>query len=398
MMLTYKHTRFACYGDSVVSAFINNLMPLLFIIFQTEFNIKMWQLSLLITINFGTQTVIDVLGARFADKIGYRTVVVFANAISTVSFLLLGILPKVITPYVGLIIAALINAVASGILEVITSPIIAAIPQEENPSSLSFLHSFYSWGQVLTVVISTIFFLLFGKENWSFLCALCAVVPLIVGILFLKVPINSFTNDETKVPMRKLFKIKAFWIFLILMLCSGAAELGMAQWASLFAETALGVSKAVGDLFGPCSFAVAMGIGRIIYAKFSKKLNILNYLMFCSFLCAISYLMAALSPNSFLSLLGCTLCGFSVGVMWPGVLSMASVRCPEGGTALFGLLAFSGDVGCFAGPNFIAAVSEKVTVNGSALKGGLLFCTVFPLAMIVFTYILKSMKDGKIDE
>ena len=398
MKLTFKHTKLACYLGYIVSAMINNFTPLLFVIFQTVFKIKMWQLSRLIPLNCGTQMTVDFLGAKFADKVGYRKMAVTANILCVSGLIILGALTRIINPYTAILIATVTMAVSSGLLEVIVSPIIAAIPSDETSGSMSLLHSFYSWGQVLTVLVSTLFFVMFGKNNWNMLCFLWTVIPVISGALFLKVPINSYTDEKIKVPMRKLFKVKIFWVFLILMLCAGAAELGMAQWASLFAETALHVSKTVGDLFGPCSFAVAMGIGRVMYAKFSQKLNILNYIIFCSFLCTISYVMAALSPNSFLSLLGCTLCGFSVGVMWPGVLSMASVKCPEGGTALFGLLAFSGDIGCFAGPNFIAAVSEKVTVNGSALKGGILFCAIFPLVMIIFTYVLKSMKVGKIDE
>ena len=398
MTLSYKHTKLACYLGYIVGAVINNLTPILFIIFQDELGIKMWQLSLLITLNFGTQMIVDFLGANYADKLGYRTIAVGANVFCILGFFMLGTLPFIMNSFTGLIIAVITCAISSGLLEVIVSPIIAAIPSDETSGSMSLLHSFYCWGQVLVVILTTLFLEIFGRGYWYIACFLWTIVPISSGLLFSRVPINSFTNEENKVPMHKLFTIKIFWIFLALMLCSGASELAMAQWASLFAETALGVPKTVGDLLGPCSFAILMGISRVFYAKYSSKLNILNYILLCSALCVLSYFLATLSPNSYLSLAGCALCGFSVGVMWPGVLSVASVKCAEGGTALFALLAFAGDIGCFSGPNFAAAISEKISVAGSPLKGGLLLCSVFPLIMIIFTLILKKMKDGKINE
>ncbi len=398
MKLSYKHTKLACYLGYMVGATINNLTPLLFIIFQNEFGIKMWQLSLLITLNFGTQMVVDFLGAHYADKLGYRTIAVMANGFCILGFFLLGTLPYIINPFFGLIIAVMTLAISSGLLEVIVSPIIAAIPTDGSSGSMSLLHSFYCWGQVLVVLLTTLFFEIFGRSYWFIACFIWTIVPIISGLLFLKVPISSFTDEENKVPMFSLFKMKIFWVFLVLMLCSGASELAMAQWASLFAETALKVPKAVGDLLGPCCFAILMGISRVFYAKYSEKLNISNYIITCSALCVLSYMLVSLSQNSYLSLFGCALCGFSVGVMWPGVLSVASSKCPEGGTALFALLAFSGDVGCFSGPNFAAAVAERVSIFGSPLKAGLLLCAVFPLILILFTLILKRMKDGKVNE
>ena len=245
------------------------------------------------------------------------------------------------------------------------------------------------------VLLTTLYFSIFGTKNWTVICVIWAILPIFTALLYSQVPINSFTNEENKIPIRKLFGMKIFWLFLILMLCSGAAEQGMAQWASLFAESALGVSKTVGDLFGPCMFAITMGISRVVYGKAAAKLNLANYILTCAGLCIASYLLVSLSPNSVLSLIGCALCGFSVGVMWPGVLSLAAGRCPQGGTALFALLALAGDVGCFTGPNTAAAISEKFTIGGSALKAGLLGCVIFPVSMILFTLLLKVMKDNK---
>lgn len=395
MIFTYKHTKFACYCGYIVSAMINNLASLLFIIFQTDFGVSMGQLSFLITMNFGVQMAVDFFGAHFADKIGYKTTVVAANIFVAIGLVLMGTLPSLMNPFVGLIISTATYAVGSGLLEVLVSPIVEALPTDGKAASMGFLHSFYCWGQVSVVLLTTLYFSVFGVGSWKILCMLWAVLPIFTALLYSKVPINSFTNEDDKIPMRKLFGIKIFWLFLILMLCSGASELAMSQWASLFAESALGVSKSVGDLFGPCMFAVAMGISRVLYGNAASKLNIANYIIVCAGICVASYLLVSLSPNSILSFLGCTLCGFSVGVMWPGVLSMAAGRCPQGGTALFALLALAGDIGCFTGPNTAAAISEKFTIGGSSLKAGLLGCVIFPVVMIVCTIILKVMKDEK---
>lgn len=395
MTFTFKHTKFACYCGYIVSAVINNFTPLLFIIFQTDFGITMGQLSFLITLNFGVQMTVDFLGAHFADKIGYKISVVAANIFSAAGLILMGTLPFLMNPFAGLVIAVVTYAVGSGLLEVLVSPIVEALPTDGKAASMSLLHSFYCWGHVAVVLLTTLYFSIFGTKNWTVICVIWAILPIFTALLYSQVPINSFTNEENKIPIRKLFGMKIFWVFLILMLCSGAAEQGMAQWASLFAESALGVSKTVGDLFGPCMFAITMGISRVVYGKAAAKLNFANYILTCAGLCIASYLLVSLSPNSVLSLIGCALCGFSVGVMWPGVLSLAAGRCPQGGTALFALLALAGDVGCFTGPNTAAAISEKFTIGGSALKAGLLGCVIFPVAMILCTLLLKVMKDRK---
>lgn len=395
MTFTYRHTKFACYCGYMVSAVINNFAPLLFIIFQTDFGVTMGQLSLLITLNFGVQMAVDFFGAHYVDKIGYKISIVAANIFAAAGLILMGILPHFLPPFIGLAVAVIIYAIGSGLLEVLVSPIVAALPSYGKAASMSFLHSFYCWGQVTVVLLTTLYFSIFGTGSWPVLCCLWAILPFFTAVLYAQVPIRSFTNEEDKIPIRKLFAMKIVWIFFILMLCSGASELAMSQWASLFAESALGLPKSFGDLFGPCMFAVAMGISRVLYGKFGEKLNIANYIIFCACLCMASYLLAGLSSNSFLSLLGCVLCGFSVGVMWPGVLSMAAVKCPQGGTALFALLAFTGDIGCFVGPNTAAAVSSRFAIGGSALKAGLLSCVLFPAVMILCTYMLKAMKTRK---
>ncbi len=398
MKLSFKHTRFTCYCAYGVGAVIVNFSPLLFIIFQKEFGLSMLKLSSLIALNFGTQMTVDILGAHFVDKIGYRKCIVAANIFAAVGFTLMGILPFLMPSYLGLIISTVLFSIGGGLLEVLVSPITEALPTEGKEATMSLLHSFYCWGQVATVLLTTVYFAVFGTGAWRILCMLWAVLPIFTAVMFCFVPINSFTNEETKVPIRALFKEKRFVLFLILMLCSGASEIAMAQWASLFAETSLGITKAVGDIFGPCMFAVTMGISRVLYAKCADKLNLANYIIFCAGLCIVSYLLASLSPINVLSMAGCLICGFSVGVMWPGVLSISAEKCPQGGTALFALLAFTGDIGCMTGPSTAGLIAERFSIGGSPLKAGLLGCIIFPLVMILCTFILKRMKEEKVYE
>ncbi len=397
MHFTYQHTKLACYASYIGSAVVNNFAAILFIIFQKQFGLSMSQLSFLITLNFCVQMLVDFLGANYVDKIGYRVSIVAANLFAAVGLASLGILSQLMPPFAGLCISVVLYAIGSGLMEVLVSPIMEAIPTNGKAASMSFLHSFYCWGQMLTVLVTTLFFVLFGQDKWQILCVLWAIPPMLTAVLFTRVPINSFTNEETKVPMKKLFGMKIFWVFLVLMLCSGASELTMAQWSSLFAETALGVSKTVGDLFGPCLFAITMGFSRVLYGKLADKVRLTKYIILSAALCVISYLLASLCQSSAWSLAGCALCGFSVGVMWPGVLSLAAGMCPEGGTAIFALLAMAGDIGCFAGPGLAAQVAERVALFGSPLKAGLLAAIVFPIVLIVGTYLLKMMKDGKKD-
>ncbi len=395
MNLTFRHTKLACYFSYIGGAVVNNFTPLLFIIFQRQFGLTMAQLSFLILLNFGVQMTVDFFGARYVDSIGYRTCIVSANLFAAAGLAMLGILPLVMSPFSGLILSVIFYAIGSGMLEVMVSPMVAALPMDGKAASMSFLHSFYCWGVVITVLVTTAFFSLFGQENWPMICYIWAILPAITALVFTHVPINPFTDEENNVPMRRLFGMKIFWLFLVLMLCSGAAELAMAQWASLFCETALGVSKTVGDLFGVCMFSVLMGISRVLYGKFSERVNLENYILLSALLCVLSYLLASLTKVGAFALFGCALCGFSVGVTWPGVLSMAAKRCPQGGTALFGLLAMAGDIGCFTGPGLAALVSERFMVNGSGLKAGLFACIVFPIVIIIGILLLKNKERRK---
>lgn len=392
---TYKHTVLACYLTYITSAVSNNLVPLLFVTFNKQFGLTLDKLAFIITMNFGIQIFVDLAGAKFADRIGYRKLVMTAQLFDAVGLAFLGILPRVLpNPYVGIILAAVFYAVGSGLTEVVISPIVEAIPNDGSvkASAMSLLHSFYCWGHVLMVVVTTLFFKIFGIENWSVICCLWAILPLVNFVFYIFVPIAQLNdNDEGEpLPLGKLFTVKILWVFMLLMLCSGAAEQAMSQWASFFAETELGVSKQVADLLGPCMFAVAMGAARVLFAAL-KKLDIRVGLLISSVLCIISYLIAAFAP-SFLALAGCTLCGFSVGILWPGVLSLSAKTYKAGGTAMFATLALFGDVGCFVGPEAVARFSTALAGTGEpSVKTGLMLAIVFPLCILLCTFALLAV-------
>ncbi len=388
MKLTFKHTKLACYSGYITQAVVNNFTPLLFVFFGTGFGLSISQIASLITINFTTQILVDIFGARYAEKIGYRTVLVMSQLMAAAGMILLGVLPYILNPYFGLIIAVIIYAIGSGLTEVMVSPVIEALPGDAKASSMSLLHSFYCWGCVYTIGISTLFFSIFGLENWRYLSFYWAVLPTITAILFAKVPINVFGEEGGKrMRFREFFRSGLFWIFILLMVCSGASEMAMSQWSSMFAETSLHVSKNVGDILGPCLFAVFMGCARVIYGRWGEKMNLKKCMSITAVLCVVGYAVVSLVPVPMINLLGCSICGFASGLMWPGVMSLAAKSFPAGGTAMFGLLALSGDIGCFSGPEVVAIVSEH-----STLKTGLLAAAIFPVVMIVLMGILRKKR------
>lgn len=393
MKFTYTHTKYTCYLAYTTSALINNFPPLLFAAFTRDYGLTLGQLGAMLVINFITQMLLDFLGARFIDKIGYRVSIVTANILAALGFLMMAFLPSVTgAPYASLCVSTVIYAVGSGIIEVLVSPIVEALPLDGKSSQMSLLHSFYCWGSVLVILLSTIFFKIFGLKNRVVLTCLWAILPIVSAILFSVVPIKPLVEDEAdKVGLRKLAAMPNFILYMVLMTSAGAAELAVAQWASLFAESGLGVSKAVGDLLGPCMFAVFMGVSRVLYACFHKKWRLGDFIAVCAGGCVLSYMIITLSPNPLVSLAGCALCGFFVGIMWPGVLSLASANIPGGGTALFGILAFAGDIGCTLGPE-VVALTSGFGIFESPLRTGILCAAVFPLITLAAISILKFKK------
>ena len=364
MKKSYKSTMCACFTGYIVQAIINNFAPLLFVTFQKTFDIPLSQITALITVNFVIQLLIDLLSAGFIDKIGYRASAVLSHVFAAVGLILLTVLPEVFaSPFVGLLIAVIIYAVGGGLLEVLVSPIMEACPTENKEKAMSLLHSFYCWGHMAVVLLSTLFFTAFGISNWRILAIFWALIPIVNAIFFTQVPIYSLQDEGEKgLTLKELCRNKVFWLMMIMMVCSGASEQAVSQWASTFAEQGLGVSKTVGDLAGPLAFAALMGTSRLLYGKFGDKLNLNKCMFFSACLCVISYLCIALIPVPAIGLIGCALCGFSVGVLWPGTFSKSSAAIKRGGTVMFAMLALAGDLGCSGGPTLPVWFREALTI------------------------------------
>lgn len=377
----YRRTMYACFAGYIVQAIVNNFVPLLFITFQKSYGIPLAKITFLITFNFGIQLLVDFLSAGFIDRIGYRASILAAHVFSGAGLLCLAVLPGLLPdPFLGLLISVTIYAIGGGLIEVLVSPIMEACPFDNKAGVMSLLHSFYCWGHVGVVLISTLFFACFGTESWRILAVIWALIPLANTFLFAGAPIASLKEEAGEdMPVRTLLSIKTFWIMIILMLCAGACEQAVSQWASAFAEKGLGISKTAGDLAGPMTFALLMGSSRALYSRFSQQLDLRTALMGSGLLCLFSYLLITLAPWAPVQLLGCALCGFSVGILWPGTFSLASERL-HGGTAMFALFALAGDLGCSLGPTLVGSVSGMA---GDELQAGILAAICFPVLLLL---------------
>ncbi len=390
----YQQTVYACFTGYIVQAIVNNFVPLLFLTFHNTYGIPLSKITFLVTVNFGIQLCVDLLSVTFVDKIGYRVSAVIAHAIAAVGLIMLALLPDILSDsFIGILIAVIFYAVGGGLLEVIVSPIMEACPTPNKEKAMSMLHSFYCWGHVGVVLISTAFFALFGISNWKVLAVIWALVPILNMVVFTKVPIKSLIkNGEESMSLVTLLKTKLFWIFMLMMICSGACEQAVSQWASTFAEQGLGVSKTIGDLAGPMLFAVMMGASRAIYGKYGEKLPLEKFVFGSGLLCLLSYFMISMPTDiPALGLIGCGICGFSVGIMWPGTFSLASVSIPRGGTALFALLALGGDIGCSSGPTYVGMISSTL---GNDLRKGIFCAVIFPVLLILGLIFLKKISKN----
>lgn len=382
MQNQYNKTITACFVGYIVQAIVNNFAPLLFLFFQRQYQIPLTEITLLVTFNFGIQLLVDLLSVGFVDRIGYRTSMVLAHGLAAAGLILLTVLPEILpSPFIGILIAVMIYAVGGGLLEVLVSPVVEACPSDNKEKAMSMLHSFYCWGHAGVVLISTLFFFLFGIENWKMLALIWALIPIGNAFVFTKVPIAPLIEEgESGMKLKDLLRMKLFWALLIMMICAGASEQAISQWASTFAEKGLGITKTAGDLAGPMAFAILMGLSRLFYGKYGHRINLDRFMMFSSILCILSYLGISLSPIPQVSLIACAICGLSVGIMWPGTFSKASAALPKGGTALFALLALGGDVGCSGGPTLVGMVSGAL---GDNLKMGVLAGIVFPTLLLI---------------
>lgn len=390
----YNKTIISCFVGYIVQAIINNFIPLLFLTFQGSYGISLSKITLLVTFNFGAQLVVDIIAISFVDKIGYRASMIIAHVFAAAGLVSLTVLPELFAdPFVGLLLSVMIYAVGGGLLEVLVSPVVEACPTDNKEKAMSLLHSFYCWGHVGVVLLSTLFFNVCGIGNWKILAVLWAIVPMCNAVAFTKVPMAQLLEDGDKgLSMKELASMKMFWILMLMMLCAGASEQAVSQWASALAEKGFGISKTIGDLIGPMAFAILMGSSRAFYGKFGDKINLEKFMIGSSILCMLSYLMISLIPVPALGLLGCAICGLSVGIMWPGTFSVASAAMPRGGTAMFAFLALAGDMGCSSGPTFVGFVSGAL---GDNLKLGVLAAIVFPAFLIFGVQNVKRLRKNK---
>lgn len=393
----YRKTITACFVGYIVQAIVNNFVPLLFLTFQRSYSIPLSQITLLVTFNFGVQLLVDLLSVGFVDKIGYRASMIIAHILSAAGLILLTILPEALpSPFAGILIAVMIYAIGGGLLEVLVSPVVEACPSDNKEKAMSMLHSFYCWGHVGVVLLSTLFFTVFGIHNWKVMAIVWALVPLYNAFMFTKVPMAELMEEgEEGLTLKDLLGMKLFWILLMMMICAGASEQAVSQWASTFAEKGLGISKTAGDLAGPMAFAILMGTSRAFYGKFGDRIKLDRFMIYSSCLCILSYLGIALLPVPQLSLAACAICGLSVGIMWPGSFSKAAAALPKGGTAMFALLALGGDVGCSGGPTVVGMVSSLFEDN---LKMGILAGIIFPALLLTGVIICGKMKTRKAAE
>ncbi len=388
-----KLTLTCCFLSFFIQAIVINFTPLLFTTFIKDFSVSLDKITLITTANFAVQLATDALSAKYVDKLGYKKSMIFAHMCCFFGIIGLAFLPfRFKSAYLGIFLSTIIYAVGGGLIEVLTNPIVDSVADENKAGTMSLLHSFFCWGHMFTVLLSAAFFAAFGMKNWRILAVLWAAVPLINGILFIFAPIKAESQHAKKTSVKNLIKNKSFLIMLLLMICAGASEQGMSQWASAYAQSGLGISKAAADLAGPCAFALMMGASRTAYAKFSRKVNMIKVMSASAILCALCYIAAAASPISLPKFLSMALCGLSVGVMWPGTISLAAEDLSDSGTKMFALLALAGDIGCTLGPTSVGFVSS---IAGGELKNGMWAGLVFPVILLVCLVIYKGMKREK---
>lgn len=388
---SHNKTIIACFIGYISQAIVVNFAPLLFLTFQKMYNIPLEYITTLILINFGVQLITDLVASRYVSAIGIRKCVVAAHIFCGVGLASMALLPNIMPAFTGLTLSTCIYAVGGGLIEVIVSPLVEACPTDNKAGVMSILHSFYCWGVVGVVILSTIFFELFGTEKWGILAILWALVPLFNAVFFTRVPIYQIAEETgDKANYRELFVQKNFWVMVMMMLCAGAAEQAVAQWASTFFEKGLRLTKTTGDIIGVCGFSVCMGITRTLYGKFSETISIKKAMLGCAVLCVIGYLMVGLSDIPLLGAIGCIFCGFAVGIFWPGTFSMTSGAVSAGGTTMFALLALSGDLGCSAGPSIVGFMTEAFS---GEMRYGLLCAIVFPVILIACLALLKKKKS-----
>lgn len=385
-MKDYRKTKLACYLGFVTQAIVANFTPLLFMAFHRDYGLPLASLALIPAVFYAVQLATDFLCAKFR-KIDYRKSIIISEITSALGLAGLAFVPTLFhNPMVGILLCVCVYAVGSGLIEVLCSPIIEACPFPNKEGMMSLLHSFYCWGAVGVILGSTLFFAIFGLQNWRILACIWAFIPLYNIFNFATCPIEPIVADSEGMSMSELLCSSKFWPFLLLMIAAGASESTMAQWTSAFAEASLGVDKAMGDLLGPCGFAFCMGLGRLWYGRKGQNTDLAGYMTGAGVLAFAAYLTASLASIPLISLAGCMVSGLAVGIMWPGAISITSARIPKGGTALFALLALGGDAGGTFGPSLVGLCTAGA---GNSIQSGLLAASVFPLLLIACLLIIR---------
>lgn len=386
----YLSTKISGYTGFFVQAVINNFLPILFIALQDVYNLNYARLSVLVLFNFGAQIVIDMLAPKILALLGFRRAAFLSQFTAFFGLALLSVLPKIISPYLAILVCIIIYATGSGLTEVILSPMIEMLPTGNKSANMALLHSFFCWGQACTVLVTTALVYAVGFLNWHIIPLVWSVIPFVNMWAFLKVPIVEPDPTQKTATFLELLKDKRFIIYMIMMFCGGASEIAMVEWASIFAQTALGVPKVVGDIAGPCGFALFMGLGRIVYAKYSKQISFTKLIIALNIFGFICYMAVALCHIPFVSLLFCALCGFTVSISWPGIYSAGARTFARGGAVMFGVFAMCGDAGCSIGPWLVGVVADKFSLN---LGFGM--AAVFPLVMVICGLYILKINDCK---
>ena len=389
----YDKTIRACFIGYIVQAIGNHFAPLLFLLFQHDYHIPLSQITFLAAFNFGIQLFVDCFSVGLINKIGGRVSMILAHILSAAGLLLLTMLPELLpNPFVGMLIAVTVYAAGGGLLEVLVRPIVESCPSEHKEKAMSMLHSFYCWGHAGVIFISTLFFHSFGIGNWKILAVIWALIPVFNSFTFTRVPIVPLIDKEkSSLRLKDLFQIKIFWLFLIMMICAGASEQAVSQWASTFIEKGLEIPKTAGDLSGTMAFAALMGISRLLYGKYGEHIHLERFMIYSSLLCIFSYLGISLAVIPQFNLIACAVCGLSVGIMWPGTFSQASKALPKGGTVMFALLAAAGDIGCLGGPALVGAMAGMA---GGDLKAGFFFGTIFPILLLAGIILSRQLAEN----
>lgn len=406
----YKRVKAACYTVNVCMAITGNLSPLLFLTFRSMYGISYSLLGLLVLINFITQLTVDLAFSFFSHKFNVEKAVKYTPVINIAGLLIYALWPFVFPNhvYAGLLLGTIVFSASSGFAEVLISPVIDAIPSENPEREMSKLHSIYAWGCVGAVIVATAFLLVFGGERWQWLALLFITVPLTSCILFFKAKLPVLATPERTSGAFAMLKRKGIWLCFLAIFLGGASEVTMAQWCSSYLEQALGISKVLGDILGVALFAVMLGLGRSLYAKYGK--NVGKVLFFGAIGATLCYFVAALTNLSFVGLFACAFTGFCVSMLWPGSLSVAAERFPMGGVFIFAFMAAGGDTGAAVGPQLVGVVTDVVAGSGMGLrlanslgltaeqigmKAGLLVGMLFAFAAIfVYLAIWKGDKKG----